>query len=39
MPESRMLELELESFLRLCGEKKTQERMIALLETGKPLRN
>ncbi len=37
--EQHILDLECESFLRLCGETKTQERMIALLETGKPLRN
>ena len=37
--ESYILELEVEAFLRLCGEPKTQERIVALLETGKPLRN
>ena len=37
--ESYLLELEMESFLRLCGEPKTQERIAALLKTGKPLRN
>jgi 3-hydroxyacyl-CoA dehydrogenase len=37
--ESYILELETEAFLRLCGEPKTQERIVALLETGKPLRN
>jgi 3-hydroxyacyl-CoA dehydrogenase len=37
--EQHILDLECESFLRLCGESKTQERMISLLETGKPLRN
>lgn len=34
-----ILDLERESFLRLCGEKKTLERMHAILTTGKPLRN
>lgn len=37
--ESHLLDLERETFLRLCGEEKSQERMIALLKTGKPLRN
>jgi 3-hydroxyacyl-CoA dehydrogenase len=37
--EQHVLDLECESFLRLCGESKTQERMLALLKTGKPLRN
>jgi 3-hydroxyacyl-CoA dehydrogenase len=37
--EQHLLDLECESFLRLCGEAKTHERMISLLETGKPLRN
>jgi 3-hydroxyacyl-CoA dehydrogenase len=37
--ESYILELEREAFLSLCGEGKTQERMWALLNTGKPLRN
>ena len=37
--EQRILDLECESFLRLCGEPKTHERMISLLQTGKPLRN
>ncbi len=39
VPEEHLLELERESFLRLCGERKTQERMEHLLKTGKPLRN
>lgn len=34
-----ILDLEREAFLRLCGETKTQERIMALLKTGKPLRN
>ncbi|HYV44079.1 MAG TPA: 3-hydroxyacyl-CoA dehydrogenase NAD-binding domain-containing protein [Myxococcaceae bacterium] len=37
--EERMLELELEAFLSLCGEEKTQERVMYMLEKGKPLRN
>lgn len=37
--EQHLLDLELESFLRLCGEPKTHERIEALLKTGKPLRN
>ncbi len=38
-PEERLLELEREAFLSLCGEEKTQERIAAMLTTGKPLRN
>ena len=37
--EERLLELELEGFLSLCGEEKTRDRMMAMLQTGKPLRN
>jgi len=37
--EQTILDLEREAFLSLCGEKKTQERMWNLLQTGKPLRN
>lgn len=37
--EKYILELEREAFLSLCGEKKTQERMWSILQTGKPLRN
>jgi 3-hydroxyacyl-CoA dehydrogenase len=37
--EQYILDLEREAFLSLCGEQKTQERMWALLNTGKPLRN
>jgi 3-hydroxyacyl-CoA dehydrogenase len=37
--EERLLELELEGFLSLCGEEKSRERMMAMLQTGKPLRN
>jgi 3-hydroxyacyl-CoA dehydrogenase len=37
--EQRLLELELEAFLSLAGEPKTQERMLYMLEKAKPLRN
>jgi len=37
--EQYLLDLEREAFLSLCGERKTQERMAAMLKTGKPLRN
>jgi 3-hydroxyacyl-CoA dehydrogenase len=37
--EERILELEREAFLSLCGEPKTMERIGAMLTTGKPLRN
>jgi 3-hydroxyacyl-CoA dehydrogenase len=37
--EQYILDLEREAFLSLCGEKKTQERMWNLLQTGKVLRN
>ncbi len=37
--EERLIELEREAFLSLCGEKKTQERIMFMLEKGKPLRN
>ncbi len=37
--EQYLLDLEREAFLSLCGEKKTQERIQAMLKTGKPLRN
>jgi 3-hydroxyacyl-CoA dehydrogenase len=37
--EQYILDLEREAFLSLCGEAKTQERMWAILQTGKPLRN
>ncbi len=39
LDEQYFLDLEREAFLSLCGEKKTQERMWNLLQTGKPLRN
>ncbi len=37
--EKYLLDLEREGFLSLCGERKTQERIAAMLKTGKPLRN
>jgi 3-hydroxyacyl-CoA dehydrogenase len=37
--EQYILDLERETFLSLCGEKKTQERMWSILQTGKTLRN
>lgn len=37
--EEYFLDLEREAFLHLCGQPKTQERMMHLLQTGKPLRN
>ena len=37
--EQHLLDLEREAFLSLCGERKTQERIAAMLKTGKPLRN
>ena len=37
--EQQLLDLEREAFLSLCGEKKTQERIMFMLEKGKPLRN
>jgi 3-hydroxyacyl-CoA dehydrogenase len=37
--EQRLLELEEEAFLSLCGEEKTQERIAHMLTQGKPLRN
>ncbi len=37
--ERYFLDLEREAFLSLCGERKTQERIAAMLKTGKPLRN
>ncbi|MEO6951137.1 MAG: 3-hydroxyacyl-CoA dehydrogenase/enoyl-CoA hydratase family protein [Polyangia bacterium] len=37
--EEHILGLEREAFLSLCGEPKSQERMQAMLMTGKPLRN
>ena len=37
--EQYLFDLELEAFLSLCGERKTQERIAYTLKTGKPLRN
>ena len=37
--EQDILDLEREAFLKLLGTKQTQERIKAMLETGKPLRN
>jgi 3-hydroxyacyl-CoA dehydrogenase len=37
--EQYLLDLEREAFLSLAGERKTQERLAAMLKTGKPLRN
>jgi 3-hydroxyacyl-CoA dehydrogenase len=37
--EEKLLELEAEAFLSLCGEQKTQERMQYFLMNNKPLRN
>jgi 3-hydroxyacyl-CoA dehydrogenase len=37
--EQYLLDLEREGFLSLCGLRKTQERIAAMLKTGKPLRN
>jgi 3-hydroxyacyl-CoA dehydrogenase len=37
--ESYLIDLEREAFLSLCGERKTQDRIAAMLKTGKPLRN
>jgi 3-hydroxyacyl-CoA dehydrogenase len=37
--EQYILDLEREAFLSLCGEEKTRQRMMSLLQTGKPLRN
>ncbi len=37
--EDYLLQLERENFLKLCGNKKTSERIQHMLKTGKPLRN
>jgi 3-hydroxyacyl-CoA dehydrogenase len=37
--EQDLLDLEREAFLSLCGEEKTIERILHMLEKGKPLRN
>jgi 3-hydroxyacyl-CoA dehydrogenase len=37
--EQHILDLERESFMQLCGEEKTRERMQYMLMNNKPLRN
>lgn len=37
--EQEILDREKEAFLSLCGEQKTQDRIMHMLKTGKPLRN
>ncbi len=37
--EAYLIDLEREAFVSLCGERKTQDRIAAMLKTGKPLRN
>lgn len=37
--EQYLLDLEREKFLKLCGQRKTVERILSILKTGKPLRN
>jgi 3-hydroxyacyl-CoA dehydrogenase len=37
--EQEILALEREAFLSLCGEKRTQDRIMYMLNTGRPLRN
>ena len=37
--EQYLLDLERETFLNLCGERRTQDRIQHMLKTGKPLRN
>ena len=39
LTEQRLLEIEREGFMHLCGLPKTQERITHMLTTGKPLRN
>lgn len=39
MTEQQLLDLEREAFLKLCGEEKTRERMMYMLQNNKPLRN
>jgi len=39
LTEQYLLDLEREGFKKLCGERKTQERIQYTLKTGKPLRN
>ena len=37
--EQYILDMEREAFVSLCGEEKTRQRMVNMLQTGKPLRN
>ncbi|MCX5856203.1 MAG: hypothetical protein NTZ24_16810, partial [Deltaproteobacteria bacterium] len=37
--EQEILDLEREAFMSLCGEQMTQDRIMHMLNTGKPLRN
>jgi 3-hydroxyacyl-CoA dehydrogenase len=37
--EQYLIDLEREAFVSLCGERKTRDRIAAMLKTGKPLRN
>jgi len=37
--EAYLLQLERDNFLKLCGNKKTAQRIQHMLKTGKPLRN
>jgi 3-hydroxyacyl-CoA dehydrogenase len=39
MTEQRLLDVEREQFLKLCGEEKSRERMMYMLQNNKPLRN
>jgi 3-hydroxyacyl-CoA dehydrogenase len=39
LSEQQLLDLEREAFLSLCGERRTHERIVHTLKTGKPLRN
>lgn len=39
LTEQEILDLEREAFLSLCGEQKTQDRIMYILTNGKPLRN
>ncbi|MBL9040744.1 MAG: enoyl-CoA hydratase/isomerase family protein [Myxococcales bacterium] len=39
MTEQQLLDLEREQFLALCGEQKTRDRMMYMLQNNKPLRN
>ena len=37
--EQYLLDIERETFLSLCGQRKTLQRLQSILQTGKPLRN